>query len=241
MKSRVRVIWAVVLCAVFYALAWGVGSIKTPGEWLGPDAWVSESVFTHLAMLILSLLLIRALSGGDFRAYGFRGVSLRVIPRVMLTGAVTVIAASMVPMILTVAIAGPKVFGEGMGPIKGMTSLQIFTSVFILASIAEEVLFRGLIQSWLAPLSAHGIRLPRVRLSVPVLLGAVAFGFSHLILIGSTPGILVAEIVFATTVLGIVAGYFREKTGSLIPAIVVHMVFNIPGVLSKLAESSVGS
>jgi membrane protease YdiL (CAAX protease family) len=31
--------------------------------------------------------------------------------------------------------------------------------------------------------------------------------------------------------LGIVAGYNREKTGSLIPAIIIHALFNIGGML----------
>ncbi|MCK4546105.1 MAG: CPBP family intramembrane metalloprotease [Candidatus Eisenbacteria sp.] len=241
MKNPCRVIWAIVLCAASYAVTLGVGSVKVFGEWLGPDSWIAGSVFTHLAMLILSLVLIRVMSGGDFGAYGFKGVSVRVIPKAILAGAVTVIAASMIPTMLMVMIGGRGILGEGMGPTKGMTALQMFTSILILASIAEEVLYRGLIQSFLAPLGTHGIQLLRVRLSLPVILAGAAFGMSHLILIGNTPGPLVAVIVFATTVLGIVAGYYREKTGSLVPAIVIHMMFNVAGVLGKLAQSSIGS
>lgn len=32
-------------------------------------------------------------------------------------------------------------------------------------------------------------------------------------------------------VLGLIAGYYREKSGSLIPAIGAHMTFNIVGVV----------
>jgi membrane protease YdiL (CAAX protease family) len=241
MTNRGRVILALVLCAAFYGLALGVGSIDALGNLLGPSSWFSESVFTHLAMLIVSLVFIYTLSSGNVESFGFHSVSPRVLPKAILAGVVTVIAASIIPGIVIVLITGPEAAREGMGPLKGVTPLQFFTSIFVLASIAEEVLFRGLIQSVLAPLATRGIRLPRVHLSVPVILAGVAFGLSHLILIGNTPGLMVAQIVFAATILGFVAGYYREKTGSIIPAIVVHMVFNIPGLLGKIAQSAAGT
>ena len=38
-------------------------------------------------------------------------------------------------------------------------------------------------------------------------------------------------VIVLTSLLGIVAGYYREKTGSLIPAIIIHALFNIGGML----------
>ena len=43
-------------------------------------------------------------------------------------------------------------------------------------------------------------------------------------------GVLIA-VLFAF-VLGIVAGYYRQKTESLIPAILVHMLANVGGSLA---------
>jgi membrane protease YdiL (CAAX protease family) len=38
-------------------------------------------------------------------------------------------------------------------------------------------------------------------------------------------------VIVLTTLLGLVAGYYREKTGSLIPAIIIHALFNVGGML----------
>jgi membrane protease YdiL (CAAX protease family) len=38
-------------------------------------------------------------------------------------------------------------------------------------------------------------------------------------------------IVFLAGLLGLIAGYYREKTGSLIPAILIHAFFDIGGTL----------
>jgi membrane protease YdiL (CAAX protease family) len=137
---------------------------------------------------------------------------------------------------ILVSIGGPGIVGEGLGSIRGMSALQMFLWVFVLASIAEEFLFRGLMQGLLAPLSSYGIQLPKTHLTVPVILPALAFGLGHLLLLGSTAVPLVITIVISTTLLGLVAGRYREKTGSIVPAIVVHMMFNVPGILGKLGS-----
>jgi len=241
MTDRTRLLWAAVLFVGFFGMAWGLGSVEGLGDVLGSGAWIGESAFTHLAMLGGAVVLILALGRRDLAAWGFRSAPARDMLKAVLAGGVTVVAASMVPMTLLVVLGGPRMVGEGMGPVRDLTPLQMFTSVLILASIAEEVLYRGLIQSFLAPLRARGVRLLRVRLSAPVLFAGVTFGLSHLILIPSTPAPMVAVIVFAAAVLGLVAGSFRERTGSLLPAIAVHMVFNVPGMVGKLVQSAVGA
>ena len=65
-----------------------------------------------------------------------------------------------------------------------------------------------------------GVRVLGKRISLPVIACAVMFGLGHLCLLGMMPPLVVANIVLATTACGFVAGYFRETTGSLIPAIV---------------------
>ena len=70
---------------------------------------------------------------------------------------------------------------------------------------------------------------------------AVLFGLAHLCLIGRMPGAMLPVIVLSTTLLGFIAGYFREKTGSLIPAIAAHITFNIVGYgVPKLLQMLAG-
>ena len=102
-------------------------------------------------------------------------------------------------------------------------------SVVLLASICEEVFARGLVLGFLAPLKRYSLAVLRWRLSAPVLISALGFGLGHLCLLGSMDSRMVVLIVVNAAVLGLLAGYHREKTGSILPAIAVHMAFNIVG------------
>jgi membrane protease YdiL (CAAX protease family) len=118
----------------------------------------------------------------------------------------------------------------GHMPTEGFSFPLIVLLVFIGASTSEELLFRGLIQGYLTPLTGVGFTLRGIRISVPVLVSAILFGLMHMALIsaGATLG-AVLTIVISGMVLGIIAGYYREKTGSLLPAILTHICFNIWG------------
>jgi membrane protease YdiL (CAAX protease family) len=86
------------------------------------------------------------------------------------------------------------------------------------------------------PLKKYGFTLAKKYISLPVIIGALFFGTMHLMLLTTGMNIFMVGAVFVSTcVLGLIAGYYREKTASLIPAIVAHMIFNIVGtVLSML-------
>jgi membrane protease YdiL (CAAX protease family) len=95
---------------------------------------------------------------------------------------------------------------------------------FILGSpIQEEIIFRGLIQSmlerrWMITFSVFG-----GSLSGAVAFTAVLFGIIHL-----EAGVAVAT---GAIILGLVAGELRRRSGSLLPAIIVHAVFNAADAL----------
>ncbi len=90
------------------------------------------------------------------------------------------------------------------------------------ASVQEEVIFRGLLQSFLEQRWATLFVL-RAPLSPAVLFTAMLFGIIHM---GSGPIVIVAAFV-----LGLVGGELRRRSGSLIPAMIVHVLFNVPDLL----------
>jgi membrane protease YdiL (CAAX protease family) len=102
----------------------------------------------------------------------------------------------------------------------------------LIASTCEEIFYRGLIQSFLKPLEKVGIAIGRLRLSVPVVVAAVLFGLMHipLLTLGAETG-FVCGIVVSAVVAGLVAGILRQQSGSLAPAVVVHLLFNVVGNL----------
>lgn len=110
-----------------------------------------------------------------------------------------------------------------------LTNAQTVVFVWIYASLCEETLVRGLLQSLLGGLAEAGVAV-RSKLSLPVVVSALAFGAMHLGLIGRI-GPAAIPIILMTIFLGFVAAHYREKTGSLVPAILVHMLFNMGGTL----------
>src|SRR6266481_3305238 len=90
---------------------------------------------------------------------------------------------------------------------------------FIIGSpIQEEIIFRGLIQSilerrWMITFPVFG-----GSLSGAVAFTAVLFGIIHL---EAGMGVATGAII-----LGLVAGELRRRSGSLLPAVIVHALFN---------------
>lgn len=210
------------LAALFLGLAISVITIVAPGAFgLTETAppWLSAFV-THSLMWILSILVIILLTREKMRDYGFSRGSFRLRGKIFLW---------LIPMAFVSIMS--FLVSRSSGEIKegfGFSHLQDIVFVWIYASICEEIFTRGLLQSFLSPLIGYGINLSKnLRLSLPVLFSGLYFGLMHIVAIGK----MGPPVIVLTTLLGLVAGYYREKTGSLIPAIVIHALFNIGGML----------
>jgi membrane protease YdiL (CAAX protease family) len=103
------------------------------------------------------------------------------------------------------------------------------------ASIAEEFLFRGFLLNLLKPLENNRVLVIKRKVSLPVILSAVAFGLAHLILLTTGVGLffLIRVIIF-TIGLGLIAGYYQEKYNNHSYAIIVHMTGNSLAVIAAL-------
>lgn len=108
----------------------------------------------------------------------------------------------------------------------------------VTSPVAEEVFYRGLIQTLLEPLSSYRIKLFKVVLSAPVIASACFFSFVHAYTFSYWDRLDVHFIFLnlaLMTTLGLVCGYLREKHGSLLPAICAHALYNLfGGVLFKI-------
>ncbi len=103
--------------------------------------------------------------------------------------------------------------------------------IFIVcAPISEELLFRGWVMQITDPLKSRGIRLKGVFLSLPNCIATLWFVLDQLQLFFmemSWPFVLTA---FCSAIfMGLITGYYREKTDSLFVAIVLHSLFNAIG------------
>lgn len=99
------------------------------------------------------------------------------------------------------------------------TVMDVFTSV-LLAPIAEELFFRGIIFK----------QLSKVSLRFGIIVSAILFGLMH----GN-----IFQFVMATTV-GIAFAYADAKADSLIPSIIGHMAVNLTASIPQLIELKFG-
>ncbi|HEV7490456.1 MAG TPA: type II CAAX endopeptidase family protein, partial [Rhodanobacteraceae bacterium] len=164
-----------------------------------------------IAMALIATLVARCAE--KFGAFGFRLPAARYIGLAILLGLpLAVVVGSLAHMFPAKAPLDTSDFPLWM--------LALYFGVG--SPIQEEVIFRGLLQSfveqrWMAMVRLGG------PISVAVLFTSALFGIAHL---GS------GSVVFGgAIVLGLVAGELRRRSGSLIPAIIVHVLFNVPELI----------
>jgi len=225
MKNKQRIIYGLIITIIIYAIAVFIG-----GKLHLDNNFFPNSFITHTLMLLLSIAAIYI-----FKKEVNYKISLpkfKTILKPVLIGLIATITISILMTIVTKVLGGKVEMHPAM---KTMSPLQVFIFVFIYASIAEELLFRGFLMNFLKPLKAKGISIFKRKISLPVIISALAFGLAHLILITTGVGLLfLLKIVVVATILGLIAGYYQEKYDNNAYAIIVHMSGNLMGVIGAL-------
>ena len=213
-----------VLVALLIGLAISVITLQLTRVFsLSEDGFIPSSFVTHTFMWLLSVIIIFILTKGKLRDYGFTKGDFHLTPKIFLWVVPTGILS-----VLT--FVGSRLAGE-IEEANALLYLQDILFIWIYSSICEEIFTRGLLQSFLSPLTKYGFMLAKKwRISLPVLFSGLYFGAMHIVLFKRIgPAVIVVMTMAAG--LGIVAGYHREKTESLIPAIIIHGLFNVGGAL----------
>jgi len=195
---------------------------------------VAKISLTQGLELILSLLAIVILGKSRFTEYGFCLPDKNVATsggkfRWLLLS----LFAPLLGMAATIAVLA--LGGNGSPVVKQLSLPQIVLFVWIFSSVIEEVFTRGFLQGHLSVLSGRYVKLLFFRVELPAFISAFFFACMHLILpfVGADAVTTVVIWLF-TFSLGLLAGHLRARTGSLIPAIVVHMLANIGGMLGGI-------
>lgn len=226
MRHWIRLPAGIALGFGVVALASGViPGIPAVRSFVDARTWLTTGDVIQFTFFWASLALMMALSRGRVSMYGLRGTGPREIRRVLVVAGSVAVVIGLLSAVGSLAGAGGA--GGPSSAVRGF--LKLVVSVWIVASVSEELLFRGLIQSFLEPLRRHGFGFLGRRVSLPVTIAAIGFGLVHLGLLTMAPPPMVAAVVVSATVLGFIAGYYREKTGSIVPAILAHFVFNVVG------------
>lgn len=175
-------------------------------------------LFSATLSLIYMKLLARR-GGKNLASFGFKLPTFHQLVFGVVFGVVFALGLQFLSCVLPLG-SGPEM-GE-------LAHWQLILYFFIGAPIQEEMIFRGLIQSiveWRAP---QAIKLGTLKLSYSALVAAVLFGMVHIATVRL--GASWAQACFtvgAAFLLGLGAGWMRSNTGSLLPGVLIHALFNI--------------
>lgn len=184
------------------------------------DRLVNNGVLALAATLAAIAWL--ASRGADAAALGFRSPGLLHAVRLAVGG----VALVQLPLLLMAAGLNAIVpyehpilefLDDARGP---AAALVVFTSAVVIAPLAEEFFFRRVLQGWLEKrFAAHP--------GVAVLIASAAFAAAH-----QGQGLAFLPLF----PLAIVLGVLTERTGSILPAVLLHAMFNAVSVFLMLVR-----
>lgn len=175
--------------------------------------------------LCMAMLLIAVVGKKQFSEFGFKLPEDLKVWKAVLTGFVAGTLLYVLAELSNIELAF-----MGQSPL-----VYIILLSWIGAPIQEEVIFRGLFQGFLAVRIKSSVTIWKWKLTIPALIGAIAFSLAHLALV-TVESILggIFFVIISAFILGIIAGNFRAATGSLISPIIIHALFNVTGTLFEL-------
>ena len=177
---------------------------------LGPRIELAIALIITITLLVAMLLIfLLAPARGGFAWFGFRVPSFRYVAIALAFG----LALGLVAAFLNHLLPSKPPFD-----VSGFSPWKIGLYFIVGASIQEEVIFRGLIQSMVEKQCALIFSVRGVSISGAVAFTALLFGIIHLE-VG-------AVVALGAVILGLVAGELRRGSGSLLPAMIVHACFN---------------
>ena len=177
--------------------------------------------FAGLLIVIAGTLWLEARRGAlvlsdlGFRGSGFMGLGAAVVLALALGFCIQLLLT----LLSTETRQALGEFNQVIAPVQNPAMiLMTFITLVALVPIAEEVLFRGLIQTY------AGQYMPP---SLAIILTAVLFALFHFGALATAQGFSDQVLIFlALSAVGLAAGFLRQSSGSLLPAILLHGAYN---------------
>ena len=199
-----------------FAITWIVAYcvLMSIGDGLSENIGISKSVTLPIALTMSAVLLIFIKRNGLGNEYGL--CKSKVPARKMLF---------YIPLIILPAV---NIFSE-LTPSLSVIETILYTLTMLCVGFLEEIIFRGLLFKSMAE---NGIK-------SAIIVSSITFGMGHIINLinGSGAELLpnILQVIYATAA-GFMLVMIFHKTGSLIPCILFHGIFN---ALSVFADESV--
>lgn len=203
MKNAKSISFGIGITIVIYLIS------VVSGRWIDlKHEFFTGSFATHTFMMVLSILLLYKLK--KQLKFSLNIPEFKKMLKPFLLGFLTTVFLNITITILS-KMLGQKIEAHPLFSL--MTPLQIVLFVFIYASIAEELLFRGFLVNYLNRYFQKTYTLFNRKISLAVIISAVMFGLAHLSLLSyGLHSAFLFRIVFVTITLGIIAGYYQKNT-----------------------------
>ncbi len=225
MRKRSILAWGkafVLLLAVYLPTFAVVSGILGPTNASSPaSAELMTAAFPLViaVSLLIALIMILLVGRQQFRSYGFQSAPGRTLLHALALG--VVIGLALRGIVRIFGIEEPSLF-------EGLAIWQVIVYFWVSAPIQEEIIFRGLIQTTLQRGIPAVVAIGRWRLSIAALGSGIAFAMVHFGLVSAGASWGATIFVGASALLlGLLAGQLRWQTGSLLPAILIHAMFNV--------------
>ena len=168
-------------------------------------------IITQIGIIVISLALGLFVLNLDYSNIGIKACSIPI---------------TMIAFILSILIALPlaylsMIYGKDFEHPLEIKSFPVYVLVgLILSPIAEEIMFRGVLEGYLLATTTPGIA---------IILPSILFSIIHIAPFSKAPRKLLLIVLTSAFILGTIAGTFRYLADSIIPAIISHQCFNLAG------------
>jgi membrane protease YdiL (CAAX protease family) len=180
--------------------------------------------FGHTGIVLAALLCIALLGHGRFREFGFKAPSdNRYVYTALLFGVlfgIVMTAADHAHNII--AHLPPENFVLSSTNLAGSLTFE-----GLYGGMVEEILFRGLLMTFLMQRMSGRLRIGRFDVHVAGVIVAVLFSLAHLGSFWTESFRVAASQQAYAFVFGVIYAYWYEKSGSLLPSIIGHNVGNL--------------
>lgn len=178
------------------------------------------SIVTSVIILLFAQGVVTLFLTTPFKRYGIQKPNQKSWLKGGILTAFASLAISLLMFILGIEEIHPILIHSSV--------LSAFFIIGVLAPIGEELLYRGYIQTTLSCFNRYRFEMKAISISLPVLISSIIFAIAHLqlLLAGVTISFMIM-ILISTFIVGLITGYYREKTESLFPSILMHALFNI--------------
>ena len=223
----------IAVALLIVAIYAGLGALPDFQAIMRDYSWLVADL-VHVPQFFIPFALIWWISKGNFEEYGF---NLRQSPpafthkRMFGLGLLFGLIMSS-RYISQIARGGPV---EVPQPVSPASFLGNMTFQWIVVGVAEETMFRGLIQTYLMDNLSGQVNMLGHELHIGTVIGAVFWGLFHFINALVMPLGSVVFFVVLTTFAGLLMGYAYQQTRSLLTTIIVHnTLFGVPLTIGYL-------